>query len=312
MPYKIHSVQIYVDDGSDVKVPDIISQGMDNSPQIDAIIGAAKVQPEHVALIAQRITGNFDTFAIPTVLDETGLKALCIATETQFGVKFFLADFSDCGTVEAGSVHRHLLVSAGVVVPRRITVDHQGHARLSVDVVVVKESANNAIVISDTEALPTIPDAGNRWSLGPVQVGDVTLSDYTSLEIDFGNTVETRGTQSYIWDQYVEVRTHAPTITVTGIDPQWFKESGGVPISGLACTHANTIMYLRKRAGDGTGWVADGTEEHIKFTAAGVATVQQPMQGDAHRFSDTSVQITCYEDGDDNDPIIVDTTSAIT
>jgi len=314
MPYKIHAVEIDVDSfgvDSEVVIPDCTSAGLDNAPQIEAIITAAKIQPEHVAMIAQKVMGNFSTFALKTAIDATGLKALCIATDSEPGVKFYLADYEDCGTVETGSVHRTLLASAGVVVPRRLTCNHQGHAEISYDVVVTKESGNDAIVISDVAALPTVADAGDRWTLGACDVGGVTLSDYTSIEIDFGNTVETRGSQSDIWDAYVEVRNHAPMITLTGIDPAWFA-AAAVPMAGLACTHANTILYLRHRASDGTGFVADGTATHVKFTAAGVATIKEPFTGDANRFTDTSLEITCYEDDSDNDPIIVTTASAIT
>jgi len=314
MPYKIHAVEIDVDSfGADsaVVVPDCTSEGIDNNPQLEAAINAGEIQPKHVSLIAQNAMGSFSTFALKTALDATGLKALCIATASEPGLTYYLQKFDDCGSVSTGSVHRSLLISAGVVVPRRIVCDHQGHATLDYDVVITKESANDAIVLSDTADMPTIPaTAGTRWTLGSSEVGGVTLGDYTRLEIDLGNTVETRGVQSDVWDQYVEVRTHAPTITLTGIDPTWFA-AAGVPINGLACTQANTIIYLRKRSDDGTGFVANGTAEHVKFTAAGIANVQQAFSGEATQFTETSIIITCIEDASENDPIVATTASAI-
>jgi len=314
VPYKIHAVEIDVDSfGADsaVIVPDCTSEGLENNPQLDAAIAAGEISPKHIALVAQKAMGSFTTYALKTAIDATGLKALCIATDSEPGVTYYLQKFDDCGSVSTGSVHRSLKVSAGVVVPRRITCDHQGHATIDYDVVITKESGNDAVVISDTADMPTIgSDAGNRWTLGAWDVGGVTLSDYTRMEIDLGNTVETRGTQSDVWDVYVEVRTHAPTITLTGIDPAWFA-AAAVPIGGLACAHADTVGYLRHRSDDGTGFVADGTATHIKFTAAGIATVQQTFTGEATRFTDTSVLITCLDDTS-NDPIVVNTASAIT
>ena len=315
MPYKIHAVEIDVDSfGADsaVIIPDCTNEALENNPQLDAAINAGEISPKHIALVAQKAMGSFSTFALPTAIDATGLKALCIATESEPGVKYYLQKHDACGSISTGSVHRSLLVSAGVVVPRRITCNHQGHATIDYDVVILKESANDAIVISDTADMPTIgSDAGERWTLGPCDVGGVPLGDYTSLEIDLGNTVETRGVQSDIWDEYVEVRTHSPTITLTGIDPAWFKASGGVPIDGLACTHANTLIHLRHRSSDGTGFVTDVTETHISLTAAGIATVQQPFSGQATQFTDTTITLTCLDDTI-NDPIVVDTTAAIT
>lgn len=315
MPYKIHAVSIDVDSfgvGAGVIIPDCTSEGLENNPQLDAAIAAGEVSPKHIALVAQRAMGNFTTFALPTAIDATGLKALCIATTTEPGVTYYLQKHDACGGVTSGSVHRSLNIQAGVVVPRRLSCSHQGHATIDYDVVIIKETGNDAIIISDTAAMPTIPaTAGGRWTLGGCSIGGVALSDYTSLEIDFGNSVQTRGTQSEIWDTYVEVRTHSPTITLTGIDPAWFKASGGVPINGLACTHANTKIYLRHRSSDGTGFVADGTATHISFTTAGIATVQRPFTGQATQFSDTSIMITSLDD-QTNDPIVVDTSTAIT
>lgn len=312
MPYKIHSVQIDIDSygvGAEKNIQDCISHSLSNNPTIDAAITAGDTMPRHLSLISHAISGGFETFACVAAIDAIGLQPLCIDTDTEPGFTFFLQKFDACGAA-ASSGHRSLLISNGMVVPRRLSCDHQGHARLSVDVIVAKESANNAIVISDAATLPTLTGAGLRWTLGKTVIGGVTLSDYTSLEIDFGNTVSTRGTQSDVFDAYVEVAHHAPTITITGIDPTWFKESGGVPIAGLACTHANTTIYLRKRDTDGQGFVADGTAEHIKFTCKGVAAIQTPFTGQMHQFTTTSLVLRGLYDGTD-DPIEVDTTSAI-
>jgi hypothetical protein len=314
MPYKIHSVQIDVDSygvGAEQNIPDCISHSLSNNPVIDAIVTAGDTMPRHLSLISHAISGGFESFAIAKVIDAIGLQPLCIATDTEPGVTFFLQKFNACGSAVSTNTHRSLLVSSGMIVPRSLTCDHQGHARISVDVIVAKEGANNAIVISDAATLPTLTGGGLRWTLGSVKVGNISLTDYTSLSIDFGNTVSTRGTQSDVFDAYVEVAHHAPTITVNGIDPAWFKESGGIPIAGLACTHANTIIYLRKRDTDGQGFVADGTAEHIKFTCKGVAAVQAPHGGQMHSFTNTSLVIRGVYDGTD-DPIEVDTTSAIT
>ena len=313
MPYKIFSVSLDSDEqaATAIEIPDCVNMSMSNNPQLERIITAGETQPKHVSLVSQKATASFDTYALPTTLAEIGASFQDILTAgANPGVVFFLQKFDAAGNVSAGSVHRSLTISSGVVVPRRLTCDHQGHAMLSVDVVIVKESANNAIVIADNVAMPTLANQGLRWTLDGMTVGGVALTDYTSMEIDFGNTVETRGTQSDVWDAYVEVRTHAPTITLTGIDPAWFA-TAAVPIDGLACTIANTILYLRKRAVDGTGFVIDGTAEHVKITAGGVATIQNPVTGSAQAFTESSIVITCMELGGNN-PLIFNTASAIT
>lgn len=312
MPYKLHCVQIDVDSygvGSEKNIPDCISASLANTPNIEQIITAAQTMPTHAVLIAQRVAGNFSTYAISAALGAIGLAPLPIDTDSEPGVTYFLEKFEPSGLL-AASGHRSLLISCGAVVPRRLSCDHQGHARLDVDVIVAKESANNAVIISDAATIPTLTGAGTRWTLGPIEVGGITLSNYTSFEIDFGNTVTTRGSQSDVWDTYVEVLTHAPSITIRGIDPTWFTESTGIGVDGVGCTHANTIMYLRKRDGDGQGFVADGTAEHIKFTLKGPCAIETIFSGQAHMLGEAGIRLAGLYDGTD-DPIEVDTSSAI-
>lgn len=312
MPYKIHCVQIDVDLyglAAEKNIPDCISATLANSPQIEQIITAAQTMPTHAVLISQKIAGGFSTYAIAAAIDAIGLGPLPIDTDTEPGVTYFLQKFDPSGIISS-SGHRSLLISCGAVVPRRLRCSHQGHATMDIDVVVAKESANNAVVISDAATIPTLTGAGSRWTLGPMKVGNIALSDFTSFEIDFGNTVTTRGSMSNTWDAYVEVLTHSPSITIRGIDPTWFKETTGIGIEGVGCTHANTIMYLKKRDVDGQGFVADGTAEHIKFTLKGPCAIETVFSGQAHALGEAGVRLAGLYDGTD-DPIEVDTTSAI-
>lgn len=318
MPYKIHTVvPDVVSAGSTDPITDVISSSINNNPQLESIITAGETMATHVILRSQQVACDFSSYAVAQTIDAVSLAPLCIATDnTHVGLVFYLAAIDACGDISA-SGHRSLTISSGAIVPRRITCDHRGDARMDVDVVVAKTSANNAIVISDANvALPDTDSGGvlygaRLWTLGTIKVANVALDDYTSVEFDLGNTVQTRGTESAIWDEYVEIRHHAPSITIRGIDPEWFKETAGIPIAGAACTHANTIIYLRKRVSGSPAFVADGVAEHIKFTAKGIATVQTAMTGQWDRFAETSLVIQCVYDGTD-DPIEVDTTSAIT
>lgn len=314
MPYKLFCVEFDTDTeaGTPVAIPDCMSGQLMNNPQLESEITADEIQPKATALVGMSTTGSFDTWAIPSIVDLTGLQPYCIASTSQPGFLMYLQKFGACGTALATSVHRSLLIGSGMLVPKRITCDHRGNARIFYDIAVVKDGANNALVISDTADMPTVTGGGIRWGIDSIKIGNITLSDWTSIEIDLGNSVSTRGSQASVYDQYVESVSHAPVITVTGIDPAWFKESGGVPEAGLACTQANTIIYFSKRDTSGIGYVLDATAEHLKLTAAGMAFVTQVFNGDSQRYGETAIQLKCVEDGSGNDPIVIDTSSAIT
>ena len=90
----------------------------------------------------------------------------------------------------------------------------------------------------------------------------------------------------------------------------WCAPSAKIPLTGLKVTHANTAFYLRKRA-IGSTFVANGTAQHIKFTAEGLATIDNAMQVSGDEPSSTTLTMPLHYDGT-NAPLVIDTASAIT
>lgn len=307
--HKAHSLQLFPDAlVAAVNVPDITSHGLEMNAEVRADVTAGESSPTHVAVVAQKPAYDVTTYALATMLDNVGTKGLGIDSDTNPGVTAFLQSFDDFGEPLAGSVHRSYLIKKGLIVPRNISVDHQGDAQLNCDLLVLKKSGNDAVVISDVAALPTISIVSDRWTLGPIDVAGKTLSDYTGFQIDFGNEVSARSSQSDVFDTHIDQKTHSPTLTVSGINPAWFS-SANITIGGVVATHANSILHLRKRTQDGTEFVSNLTAEHIKFTLAGLTNVSRAMQGEATRLSETSLRVVAAKDSSGNDPLIVDTTS---
>lgn len=313
--HKLHSLTLHVDGmGAAVHLPDLMQAGDSATLNFAKDISAGFVSPNHVSLISRAVERSLSTFSIAAALDELGASGLAIATTANPGVTLNLQKFdTTTGAASAGSVHRGMTIKGGLIFPRRISVDHQGNAQLEIGVVVRKDGANDPIVLSDVLAIPTLAISPARWTLGPMSIAGYTLADYTSLEIDFGNEVETVGTASGIDDTHLELKTHAPRIMVSGIDPNWFSATG-VPMAGKAAAHADTSVILRKRSADGSnsGFIADATLEHVKFTMAGPANVRELFQSsDPQRYGTVSIEVEGMIDASANSPLIIDTTSAI-
>lgn len=308
--YKFHSFGIFTDAmGSAVYLSDVLSQGLNLDPQHRAEITMGNVSPTHVALFARKIMQQAATYDLPNFFDTVGVTGLCVTGATNFGVRAFLQKFDDCG-VAASSGHRSFTVASGIVVPKTLTVDHQGDCRINFDVVVLGDGGTNApVILSDSATLPTFA-AGTRHTLGPITIGNKALTEYRALNIDFGNDVQTIGVESDVDDTHVEVRTHAPKITVAGINPLWFSSSN-FPIGGLAAANATDKIFLRKRSQDGSSFVADGTSGHIKIVPAGLAGITTAARGEMQRTSETELLITCAKDSSGNSPIVVTTGTTI-
>lgn len=309
--YRAHSMTIHTAGISAVHVRDILSMNFNVDPELRAEVTAANFTPDHVAMVARRMLFSTSTYDLKQLLDTIGATGLCITTDGSHpGVTGYLQKCDDCGVAASGSVHRSYLFTLGLIVPRRITCQHRGDARLDYDIVVIGDGTNAPVTLSDTAALPTITASPLRFTLGPCKLNNVALTEYSEIEIDFGNQVQTRGSESDIDDTHIEQKTHEPMIRIKGIDPAWFSASK-VPAAGVVVANSTDYVYLRKRAQTASHFVADGTAEHIKFTLAGFAAVGNAVSAELQRVSETEVVIKGAKDASGNMPIVVSTSSAI-
>ena len=306
--YKAHSLKIHVDGGSAVIIPDIQSLGLEQNPNLMAELTAAYTTPTHVALVARKILGSMQSFALATLLDTIGVAGLCITSATNPGVTMYFQKFDDNGCPVSGSAHRSITIKGGLIYPKTLSCQHQQDASLQVEIAGIKTTGNAAVVVSDVAALPTITVASARWTLGPITIGGVALAEFDDVEIDFGNEVQTRAVESNVDDTHIEQRSTSPKATIKGIDPAYFSDAQ-VPLGGLVATHAADSIIFRKRTQDGDNFVAAGTAEHIQFTIGGLAA-NTSLRGQAQRATESSIQIVLARDSSGNQPLIVDTTAS--
>jgi len=309
--YKIHSFGIYPDGaGAAVYLADVTSQSLDLATEMRAEVTAGNVSPTHVALVGRKLLQSAATYDLPGFLDSVGVSGLCITGATNFGARAFLQKFDGCGT-GASSGHRSFTFANGIIVPKTLTVEHQGDAKLTFELHVLGDGGtNDPVILSDAATLPTITQTPNRWTLGPITLGGLSFAEYTGLEIDFGNDIQVKGVASNIDATHVEVRTHSPKIKIKGIDPVWFSSSK-IPIGGLVAANATDKIFLRKRTQTGINFAANGTSGHIKIVPAGLAAIGKAGGAEMQRVSETEIMITCAKDASANNPIVITTATTI-
>ena len=260
------------------------------------------------SLISQAPAAQYTSLMVGLAIDQAGLSGTDVDGLTG-GVQLHAQLHADGGTRGGATSHRKLSINDGILVPRRLTCDHQGDAAITYEVLAAYDGSNDPIVILDAQSLPTAPDDNQRFTIGPVTIESVTIDHIRGFELDFGLNASTEGADSEYWDRFVSVKTIQPTLTLRGVDPEWLK-AANIPLLGKNATHANTAIYLRKRADGGT-WVADNTAEHIKFTMAGLCYIDGAFDANGQALGETSLVLQGVYDGS-NDPIVIDTTSAIT
>ncbi len=280
-------------------------------PEVDNESSIGSPFPQFVVITAQKPRIQFATRAVATTLAVTGSTGAAISASANFFAYF--AQIGADGLTAAGSVHRSYTATRGLLLPRRLSVNHRSNATLDVEALCYSsDGAAHPLAIADNAALPTIAQNNIQHTLGGITLGTTgvtfALSCAQSLSIDFGQDSQTIGCGSDLYDAHVQQASIRPVITITGLDATAFGASG-VPPVGKAMAHAATRIYLRKRSVDGVAFVPNGTAEHIKLTVHGVGVVtQHNAQGTAR--AEVTLQITCGWDGT-NAPIVIDTASTI-
>lgn len=306
--YKPYCVQIHNDSTSAVIIPDVMELSDKHDPKFVAEVTGGQITPTHVALVEQKVMSPWSSYALKTVLDQLGVAGLAILATTNPGLSLFWQKFDANGFAVAGSVHRSLTYKGGVIIPKKISVDHGGDAKIECEVVPVKTTGNAVVVDSDTASLPAIAILPGRWTIGGIKINNVALTACTKLEIDFGNNTETKGVDSEIYASRLEQKTHEPQIRIDGIDPTWFS-AAKIALGGTTVLTANDYVYLRKRSQDGSSFVPNATAEHIKFALAGMSAIDDSLKGQAQRAGETSLLVKLAKDSSGNAPLIVNTAS---
>jgi hypothetical protein len=244
---------------------------------------------------------SFTTWSLAEAFDNLNVFRKCLSAASY--LEMYTAT-RECGGNKAGSTHTKYTITNGIIVPRTLRVDHTGHCSMSYEV--YAHSADGAaapFTQSLTSALPaSFGDNNSRWTINACVIDANSILDKQSISIDFGVNLIQRGGDSNVYDTFTGMRSAQPRVTITTINPDEFATVG---LSGLTAAHADSHIYFKKRG------VADGTEEHIGITWAGLATMETVF--DAATDGDgatTSIVCDPYYDGT-NAPFLVDTTQAL-
>lgn len=293
---------------------------------------SGEVLARFMSLISQKARVGFSTEALKVLLDtvtttDNGipLKYSNIAAAVwASGLRLYWQDYASGGSRKGASSHIQDKVNAGIICLRRLTCQHQGDAVAQVEAICGWDGTNDMIARTFGVTLPAAPADDARYTLiddvagaGVNKVGNIVIPQLKSMEIDFGFGIDREGSGSDIQDKFVFLKTVQPTITLRSIDPTLFA-SAKIPVGGINCTHANTKLYLRKRAAGGS-FVANGTTDHISVTADGMATLGQIGRGSGQDASEIVLMIQCRMAGNPtgapdstNAPLIFNTATAIT
>jgi len=247
------------------------------------------------------------TEAIASMLGIVGAAVLAITEGVGGGVQLYLSQLADGSCRETGSKHMKFEISAGALIPRRITASDGALATIDVDVIGTYDGTNNPLTITKDQALPdTAAVQSEAYTVGPLKMAAL-MSDVQSFTFDFG-VKEYIGHQSgEAYARFVAGLQREASLSVDLLDVDALDDTTGLSIGG---DETAVTQYLRKIA-DGGGPVPDATAENIGLTFAKVFVAPQPINAASGSEATYSLAIDPVWNGTDT-AVQISTTSAIT
>lgn len=311
MAIKDYSVgAVVINDTADILIGGITQMDVEMGTTVTGEPTSGSASPRFSSVTAIKPSASFQSRAIDEILnnfDPTGFDISALAT----GLELYLNQHKPGGTRDLTAAIKYL-IAEGIVGLKTLSCDHQGDAIIGASILPTWDGSNDPIVKTEGAGFPAVAGE-NRYTIGPCTVGGKLLTGVQSVEFEFGQNMLSVGSDSDIYDRRASIRDYTPTITLRGNDPDWWK-SDFIPSTGLACTHANSIIYLRHRL-LGSTYVADGTATHISFTFDGTAVIQTATEGSGNDPAETSITITLRETSPAPpvviNPLVIDTTTTI-
>lgn len=300
---------VVLNDTSDITLGGIESINMRSQVEHMAEPTGGEMYPRHQSIRAIKPVADFTSYCVADCLDAIPLIGKDI-TAMATGLDMYAYAHVHGGGRAGLLLHRKYSIADGMIVPVRISCDHRGDALISYSVLPTWDGTNAPVIVTDLVTVPTAGADDERFTIGKCVLGSVTIADIRSWELDFGITATTEGADSDIYDTHVSIVDCKPVLTLKGIDLEWLK-AANVPLVGKAATQATTAFYLRKRLQTAAGYVADATAEHISFKIDGMMWIDEVFSARNGSPSECSLKLAARFDGT-NDPIVFDTTSAIT
>jgi len=175
---------------------------------------------------------TFSTAKIATALGAIGIDGLSLSAGS--GIVLFWQKMINEGGRGTGSTHLKRAIAKGMIVPRRLVVDHGNadEARIEFEVAIISDGTNNPIIYSASQALSGTPGTSEAFTMGPFDFtpsgGSRTryggMQNYT---LEFGIQLLIRGGDGVNFPTFVTIQQRQPVLTYRTIDSSLDQAIGG-------------------------------------------------------------------------------------
>lgn len=276
------------------------------SPQMETLIAAAAGMPfpQFVANMGVDPETAFDTTQVKTILDLSGaLSSIVDLSAANTDLHFKAVTNKGRRTADASLAHIRFRMAQAWLSLDRISAGSRSEAVASVRLGTVFDGTNVPLVPAGSLALAGTPTSAEHFVAGPVELNTVALPGVQEITIEMNRQVLKLHGDGELYNTFAAHAVYSPVVTIRCTEHDW--QTYG--LNGTACTSLE--LWLRKVAT--TGRVANGTAEHIKFTAtSGLISVDETSSG-GNETAMTTYRVSLVGANATTEPITVSTTTAI-
>lgn len=304
MPYKAHALKL-----GNNWIGGVVSQAFTNAPQMQTAPTAGSIYPLQTSIQEIKAGFRFTAHNVSSALAVLGF--LGIPLSAQVPAELYEIQYGDDGFIVAGANHRKVQFSTGRAIWRTISVSNRQDAQIEIEVFGLSpDGSTNPAVFTESVAAPAAVDDA-RHTIASVSLAGIAMGCVTDLRIESGLQITAEGCKSDVFDTRMGVQSVVPKIMVTTLNTQLVGSAAGkINLQGIAATHANTSIKLRKRVNKTGTFVADATAEHIAITADGLVVPMQPFQASNNDDGTSQFELTANFDGT-NAPLLINAASAL-
>lgn len=230
----------------------------DYQPNLEDVVGMASgaVDPSEVMAGKAEPQATFETSDLAGFLAALSISAGAHVSAGTITIPWNKR--AQGGSFAGAGANSRINGTHGLIVPTRISCGQDDEAAIAAAMVhfYSTDGFAAAATISNSQNLAATAFTG-QYTLGPAKVNGTALGELLSIAVNPGITVEVKRHNGGNYPTLVHITQRRPTIDLT------FEDISEIPAIGFAAM-TSAAVWFRKRSS--VGFVADATEQHVKFS----------------------------------------------
>jgi hypothetical protein len=304
MAFKAHALKI-----GTTWIGGILQQTFESNAELQTEPVAGSAYPQQTSITNIKAGFRFQSFNIQAALGVLGFLGIPVTSSAT--AELHEIQYGDDGFIVSGSSHRKVVIADGRAFWR--TIQCQSGQDAQIEIMVMGLSANglaSSVAFTEAVAAPAAVDDA-RHTINAVTLANIPMGCVTNLSIDSGLNIQSAPCNSNVFDTRIDLRSIVPKIRVTTLNSALVGSAAEkINITGIAATHANTMISLRKRINKTGTFVAGATAQHVTVTADGIVLPTQPFEASRNEDGTTTFELTGTFDGT-NLPLVIATTATL-